>query len=99
MGMVYHIWEGAMTDQKTINDIIDHLDRSGKREWADHLRGFVVHAGEWKKDAELYQSLKSMHWEQRKLSVVDSMTLRLGQQTYSGHLLDEAIRRANGEKS
>jgi hypothetical protein len=35
-----------MTDQKTINDIIEQLDRSGKREWADCVRGMMVQKDE-----------------------------------------------------
>lgn len=42
--------------------------------------------------AELYAALRGMHWHDGKLAVVNAKDLKLGVQTYSGALLDEAIR-------
>lgn len=42
--------------------------------------------------AELYAALRNMHWNDGKLAVVQAKDLKLGVQTYSGALLDEAIR-------
>lgn len=42
--------------------------------------------------AELYAALRGMHWNDGKLAVVQAKDLKLGVQTYSGALLDEAIR-------
>jgi len=43
------------------------------------------------RDASLYRALRSMHWNDGKLAVIEARDLKLGVQTYSGDMLDEAI--------
>lgn len=47
-----------------------------------------------KRDAELYRKLRAMHWNYSALCVVRPSDVLFGSQTYSGELLDEAIRNA-----
>lgn len=44
--------------------------------------------------AELYAALRSMHWSDGRLAVVEAKDLKLGVQTYSGEMLDAAIEQA-----
>lgn len=44
-------------------------------------------------DAELYRKLRGMHWNDKKLAVVEASDLKLGVRSYSGEFLDQAIER------
>jgi hypothetical protein len=44
--------------------------------------------------AKWYAALRSMHWNDGKLAVIDARNLSLGVQTYSGDMLDAAIEQA-----
>lgn len=41
--------------------------------------------------SDLYAALRAMYWSDGKLAVIEAKDLRLGVQTYSGAMLDEAI--------
>ena len=59
----------------------------------DSLRALLAERDELAKDAARYRLLRSNHWRQgdETLVIVRTRSLRLGAQTYSGHLLDEAV--------
>jgi hypothetical protein len=80
----------------TLDDRLDTLERCLEEKLNELFSTVTATDGmnEFKrlrKDAERYRKLRAMHWTDTQLCVVDTFTVNVGVQTYSGELLDKAI--------